>query len=210
MGRIPSSGRARDANAGILQDALGPISVTRLGVSRRIGLLFVGIGAISCAAVLVRLADAPFLVVAAYRLVVASSILAPVSLYLSRHELLSLLTKAPGLVLASGAFLALHFALWIASLSYTTVASSVVLVTANPLFVALASYLLFGERLRPWTFAGIGISVVGTALIARAAWSTGTGALLGNGLALAAALAMAAYLLIGRRLRPTTGLLPYS
>lgn len=179
-------------------------------MSRRIGLLFVGIGAISCAAVLVRLADAPILVVAAYRLVIASAVLVPVSFCNSRHELVSLLTKAPGIVLAAGTFLALHFALWIASLSYTTVASSVVLVTANPLFVALASYFLFGERLRPWTFAGIGIGVVGTVLIGRAAWVSGDSALLGNGLALAAALAMAAYLLIGRRLRPTTALLPYS
>jgi len=179
-------------------------------VSRNIAILIVGISAISCAAILIRLADAPFLVIASYRLVIAAALLAPASVALSWSEIVTLLRRAPSLVLASGTFLSLHFALWIASLSYTTVASSVVLVTANPLFVALASYLFFGERLRRWTFAGIGISMVGAALIARSALTVGGDALMGDALALAAALSMAAYLLIGRRLRPTTGLLPYS
>jgi len=169
-----------------------------------------GIAAISCAAVLVRLADAPYLVVAAYRLAIAAALLIPVALVRARRQMWWLVARAPRLVLASGFFLALHFALWIGSLSYTTVTSSVVLVTATPLFVALASYVLFGERLKAWTFAGVGISSAGAALIARAGWSAGASALVGDGLALAAALAMAAYLLIGRRLRPSTGLLPYS
>lgn len=177
---------------------------------RQLGLLIVGIAAISCAAVLVRLADAPFLVIAAYRLVIASALLTPVGLLRARHEAVTLVRTAPLLAIASGVFLALHFALWIASLSYTTVTSSVVLVTANPLFVALASYALFGERLKRLTFVGVGVSVVGALFIARAGWSAGTSALMGDALALSAAVAMAAYLLIGRRLRPTTGLLPYS
>ncbi|HHE41719.1 MAG TPA: DMT family transporter [Dehalococcoidia bacterium] len=179
-------------------------------MSRQVGLLILGIAAISSAAVLVRLADAPFLVIAAFRLMIASALLAPAGMVCSRDQMTALLKSTPLLVIAAGACLALHFALWIASLSYTTVASSVVLVTANPLFVALASRVLFGERLKRWTFVGIGVSIVGAALIARSACGSGASALVGDALALAAALAMAVYLLIGRRLRPTVGLLPYS
>jgi len=172
--------------------------------------LLAGVAAISCAAVLVRLAGAPSLVVAAGRLVIASAFLLPVCLVSARRELAVLLRSRWRPVLLAGALLAAHFALWTASLSYTTVASSVVLVTTTPFIVALMSYVFFGERLRRVTFAGMGICLAGAALIGYVGWRQGGTALSGNALAFCGALAMAGYLLVGRRLRRDTSLLPYS
>lgn len=173
-------------------------------------LLGVGVVAISCAAVLVRLADAPPLVVAAYRLLIASAVLLPIGLLRVRAEMRSLLWGQWRLLSLAGALLALHFALWIASLSYTSVTSSVVLVTATPLFVAVASWLLFRERLRKATFVGVAISLVGALVIGYSGLTRGGAAMSGNLLALSAALAMAGYLLVGRYLRREAGLLAYT
>lgn len=176
----------------------------------RIGVLALGVVAISCAAVLVRLADAPPLTVAAARLCIATAVLLPVALIKARSEMKRLLLGELRLLLLAGACLALHFGLWIASLSYTTVISSVVLVTITPLFVALASWLLFRERLRLATFAGIAVSLVGALLIGYSGLQHGGQALWGNLLALLAAVAMAGYLLVGRRMRRNAGLVAYA
>jgi len=172
--------------------------------------LLAGVAAISCAAVLVRLALAPPVLVAAGRLLIASAVLLPLCLMSSRREFLQLFRARWRYVLLAGTLLAAHFALWIASLSCTTVASSVVLVTTTPLIVAMASYIFFGERLRRMTFVGMGVCFVGAVLIGYAGWRQGGTAPSGNALAFGGALAMAGYLLVGRRLRRDTSLLPYS
>ena len=105
------------------------------------------------------------------------------------------------LMLLSSVFMALHFALWITSLSYTSIASSVILVTSNPLFVAIISYFLWGERLNKWMILGIVVALIGALFITRGSLTASPGNLFGNGLALLAALSMAAYLVIGRQLR---------
>ena len=109
----------------------------------------------------------------------------------------------------SGAFLALHFGLWVTSLSYTSVATSIIFVTATPIFVGVASYIFFKEELRRRTYLGIAISVIGAILIGYGNWSLGSDQLFGGALALLGALAIAGYLLIGRRLRRNMGLLSY-
>jgi drug/metabolite transporter (DMT)-like permease len=116
------------------------------------------------------------------------------------------------LALVSGACLAVHFWSWITSLAYTSVASSTVLVTTNPIWVGLASLLLLRERPAAAGIAGIVLSIVGTGLIFAADSQTDTAAPhagLGNGLALIGAISASAYLLIGRGLRAHLGLLSY-
>lgn len=109
-----------------------------------------------------------------------------------------------GLALAAGLALALHFGTWISSLEYTSVASSTALVTTNPLWIGLASFVLFGERPRRTMLAGIALSLGGSFLIflsdSRQA-AAGADALLGNVLALVGSWCFSAYLMIGRRLR---------
>jgi drug/metabolite transporter (DMT)-like permease len=179
-------------------------------MKRQYSVLAIGVISVSFAAVLIRLADAPSLVIAAYRLCLAALILLPFAVKLAGRELRKIPGRNLAMMLLAGGFLALHFGLWITSLSYTSVATSVVLVTATPIFVAIASYLLFKEKLTVKIVLGIAISIGGSVLIGYGNWSIGTSPFLGAGLALAGALAIAGYLLTGRRLRRTTGLLSYT
>jgi len=188
-----------------------PDSIVVATMTRQYMVLAVGVVSVSFAAIFIRLADeAPHLVIAAYRLCIASLVIWPIAWARSRDEFRRLARRDVIMALISGAFLALHFGLWIASLKYTSVASSVVLVTANPIFVAIASYLLFRERLGRQTVLGIAVCLIGAVLIGYGNWRLGPDPLLGGVLALLGALAVAGYLLIGRRLRQNIGLLTYA
>ena len=169
--------------------------------------LGVGLLAISFGAIFARFAQGyglPSLAVAALRLGLAALIVTPLAWWQSRHALRALDRRQLMLAAVAGFFLALHFATWISSLEYTSVASSTALVTTNPVWISLASLALFGERPSRMTLAGIAVSLSGSALIF---WSDSRGgaggqdALLGNGLALAGSWCFSAYLLVGRRLR---------
>ena len=179
--------------------------------------LAAGVVIVSTAAILIRVAQqegVPSITIAAGRLGLAALILVPLALARAGPELRSLSRRDWLLAIASGACLAVHFAAWIASLAYTSVASSVALVTTNPVWVGLASWLLLRERIAPVTIAGIALSIGGTLLIFAADANPGDAprhaqAFLGNGLALVGAVTVSAYLLIGRGLRARLSLLPY-
>ena len=183
--------------------------------SRLIVVLICGIFAVSTASILIRLAlDAgvPALVVAAYRLSIATLILTPIVLRGRMAELRGLARRDWWWALLSGVFLALHFATWISSLDYTTVTSSVVLVTTGPIWVALASWLIFREKLTAPIVIGLIVAVCGGMLVGLSD-SAGLGLsgmqLWGDFLALAGAWFVAGYLLIGRQLRKRMSLLAY-
>ena len=162
--------------------------------------LFIGVAAVSSAAVLIREADAPALVIAAYRLGLAALPTGALALATSRGG-----ASRHGLwawPILAGGFLALHFGFWIASLQQTSVITFVVLVTTNPLFVGLASPLVLRERVSAATWAGIGIATVGAGLMAAEDLGEGLGALAGDLYALLGAAFGACYLMIGRRARP--------
>lgn len=188
--------------------------------------LFAGILIVSTASIFIRFAqrEASSLVIAAYRLSLAALILLPIALAGHRDELKHLTRRQVTLVVVSGGFLAIHFATWISSLEYTTVASSVVLVTTSPLWVALLSPLVLRERPSRMVAAGMLVALVGGMLVGMSeACQIEAGAIacppasvflqgkafLGNLLALAGALCAAAYLLVGRFLRPTMSLVVY-
>ncbi|HEY5763851.1 MAG TPA: DMT family transporter [Rhodocyclaceae bacterium] len=107
--------------------------------------------------------------------------------------------------------LAMHFASWISSLEYPSVASSTALVTTNPLWIGLASFFLFGERLSRLTIAEIALSLCGSLLIfvSDSQQAGGPDPLLGNGLALLGSWCSSAYLILGRRLRANLSLSLY-
>ena len=114
------------------------------------------------------------------------------------------------LALLSGLLLAAHFAFWISSLDYTSVMSSVVLVSTNPFFVGVASVLLLRESLGRGTVIGIIVAAAGGALIGLSDLGAGGAeSLRGDLLALAGAAAVSGYLLIGRRLRAKLSLIGY-
>ena len=171
--------------------------------------LVAGVLAVSTGAIFARLADAPALVIAAYRVGLAVLILAPFAFWKARKEILSLPGRELGLGVLSGLFLALHFATWISSLDYTSVANSVVLVNTNPLWVGLLTPLITKDRIRRATVISILVSVVGGVIIGMGDFSSGSDALFGDFLALTGSVCAAFYLLLGRSLRPKLSLLAY-
>lgn len=179
-------------------------------MKRQYFVLTIGVISVSFAAIFIRLAEAPSLVIAAYRMVLASLVIIPLAWLRSGSELRRLSRRDILMALASGAFLALHFGFWVTSLSYTSVATSVILVTASPIFVAIASYFLFHEKLSKQAGVGIAIALAGSLLIGYDNWKLGPGSLFGGLLALLGALAVVGYMLIGRRLMRSMGLLSYA
>jgi drug/metabolite transporter (DMT)-like permease len=188
--------------------------------------LLTAILAVSTASILIRFAQtdgAPSLVIAALRLTFATLLLAPVAITRHSTELRSLSRRELSLGLVSGLFLAVHFATWISSLEYTSVASSVVFVSTGPLWVALLSPMLLNERLRRAAMVGLGLAILGGTVIGLSdacTWSRGLQcpdldqvmqgrAMGGNFLALVGAWTITGYLIIGRKLRAQISLIPY-
>jgi len=171
--------------------------------------LALGVASASVSAILIRLADAPPLVIGFWRLTLASLLLTPVALWVAGDELRHLPRRDLRLALLSGVFLGLHFATWITSLEYTSVASSVVLVTTAPIFVGLASPLLLHVKLERGVWLGILLSIAGGVIISFGDMTLSGRALLGDLLALLGAMAISAYFLIGRQLRRRLSLLAY-
>jgi drug/metabolite transporter (DMT)-like permease len=176
---------------------------------RHIVWLAVGVTAVSFSAVLVRLADAPALTVAFYRCFLASLILVPLGLIRHRDEYRRLDRRAWRLALLSGAILAAHFATWISSLTYTTIAAAAVLVQTMPIWVAVFGRFI-GERTSRRAWLGIGIGLAGTLIISSGGLAAGGTALFGDALALAGALFAAIYVLLGRSLRPHVSVVTYT
>jgi len=173
-------------------------------------ILALGVVSVSFAAIFIRLAEAPPLVIATYRLVIAFTVLIPFYFVRSRGLLPKRLSRSDViLILLSSIFIALHFALWITSLSYTSIASSVVIVTSHPVFVAVISYFLWNERLNKKTILGITIALGGVVLINYGGFVLSSRAIFGDMLALLAAISMGVYLIIGRQLRDRISLMPY-
>ena len=139
-----------------------------------------GVVAVSTGAIFVKAADAPALVTAAYRVGIASLVLLPLSWIHVRRELFAMQAREVGLALVAGAFLALHFGTWIASLDYTSVANSVVLVNTNPIWVGLLTPLVTRERIRAGTLGCILLSVMGGTVIGWGDLATGGGSPLGR------------------------------
>ena len=171
--------------------------------------LIIATMAVSTGAIFARLADAPALVIAAYRVGLASLVLAPFAWLKARREIMELSKQDLKLAVMSGFFLSLHFATWISSLDYTSVANSVVLVNTNPLWVGLLTPLIAKEKIKRAAVISIVVSVIGGAIIGYGDFASGGKALLGDGLALAGSICAAVYLLLGRNLRRKLSLLAY-
>ena len=177
------------------------------GMGRLYIFLLIGIIAISTASIFIKLCDAPVLIIATYRLMVASLMLSPFAYYKKTWR--GWERNAWGWLLLSGLLLSLHFALWITSLKYTSVASSVVLVTTHPIFVGVGGLLFLKERLGLNLILGIALSVLGSGLIGYGDMALSREALMGDGLALLGAIAASGYLLVGRKMRKDQELFSY-
>ncbi|WP_073310944.1 DMT family transporter [Halobaculum gomorrense] len=180
--------------------------------------LAVAVVAVSTSAILVEWSGAPSLVKALYRVVFTTALLLPVALVRPSDRAAFGDIGGRDLLLAavSGVALAVHFASWFESLRWTSVAASVTLVQAQPLFVVAGAWALLDERVGRRTVVGIGVALagmsvmsVGDALVGAEPAITGPDPLYGNTLAVLGAAAAAAYVLLGRSLRQRLPLLPY-
>ena len=163
--------------------------------------LVLAVLAVSTGSIFVRFAEAPALATAFWRMAFAVAVIAPLTLRRAWREAPRMSRREVWAGLAAGFFLALHFATWIRSLDFTTVAASTVIVATTPLWVALFAPLFGTERASGPMVLGILLSFTGAAVVGFGDFEISQAALGGDLLALAGAAAAALYLLFGRRLR---------
>jgi drug/metabolite transporter (DMT)-like permease len=165
----------------------------------------VSVISVSFAAIFIVSIDAPALSISFYRLLFTTLIILPFVFYYkkTRNELFNLSRKNLLIMIVIGIILALHFALWITSLKLTSVASSVILVTAHPLLVGPVSHFFLKEKLSFINYLGIFLSVFGVIILVYGnyGFASGVDTLEGNILALIGGIAAGLYILGGRKLR---------
>lgn len=182
---------------------------------RTIFVLLAGIISISFAAIFIRFCDdVPAIMIATYRLSVASLVLGPYYIF-RRNTFGNIRKKDLLLCIAGGIFLAFHFITWISSLKYTSVASSVVLVTTNPIFVGAFSFFILREKQNLELVVGIVLCFAGSVLIAAGDSGlsgltvTDKHSLIGDVLALVGAIMASGYLIVGSKARETVDVMTY-
>ncbi|WP_432404141.1 DMT family transporter [Wukongibacter sp. M2B1] len=175
-------------------------------------ILIIGVFFLSTSAIFVKVLDASATVIAFYRLFFSGLIMLPVVILNKRlrNELNSLTTKQYFLGCISGILLASHYVFWFESLNYTSVASSTVIVTLQPIFTVLAGYLFLKERVNYIGISGILLSIFGSAFIGWQDFQSSTLALYGDFLALLAAMLITGYFFVGKSLRQHISVLGYS
>jgi drug/metabolite transporter (DMT)-like permease len=178
-------------------------------LSRNLFILAFATIAASWAAPLIRLCHSDPLVIAAYRMMFTTLILAPVY-FMQREKIIVPQGRDRWLVALAGLFLAGHFTVWIKALTLTSVSSATVLVTIQPLFLTILAHLILKERVDKWGYLAIALALSGAALISWGDLGLSEDHLVGDLLALSGALLAAFYLLIGRSVVGKLGTINYT
>ena len=165
------------------------------------GIVILGVAGVSFSAIFVKYATAPSMVLALYRMGFAAVLLLPVILAKFRDEMKTLQLSDFLYCFLSGFFLACHFTAYFESIRYTSVASSTVLVDTEVFFVALVTVFVFHEKISRAGIAGIGLTFVGSVILALTDRGQGNNILYGDFLAVLGACFVTVYTLIGRRQR---------
>ncbi|MGC8721893.1 MAG: DMT family transporter [Caldisericaceae bacterium] len=173
-----------------------------------LSILLLGMISVGTASILIKLCNASPIVIATYRMFLSALMVLPVFLLKGLLEAREKKSQIKDFI-PLGILISAHFILWIYSLSYTSVASSTVLVTTNPMFVPIFSFLIYKERTNKRLLLGILIAITGSILIALAAKNSGISRNFGNLLALLGAVAVSLYLTIGKRVRSNFSLISY-
>jgi drug/metabolite transporter (DMT)-like permease len=168
--------------------------------------LAVALCGVSFGSIFVRLAAAPPLAIALWRMTLATAAVLPAGAASGQLRSRSGVTPV-ALAAVAGGLLALHFGTWITSLQFTSVASSVLLVNTAPVFVAVLLWAA-GRRPAARTWLAVALALAGAAIIAAGGLQD-RGSLLGNLLALGGAVAMAGYLLLAREAQRSLAYLSY-
>lgn len=172
--------------------------------------LAIGVVSVSLSAIFVKFAEAPAGIIAFYRLLFSVLILLPIFLYKYVGELKGITKKDWIFSTVAGVFLAFHFILWFESLNYTSVASSTVLVTLQPLFAFIGTYVFFKEKITIKAVLCGAIAIFGSFIISWGDFRISGMALYGDILALIACALVTAYLLFGQEVRKRLSLITYT
>jgi drug/metabolite transporter (DMT)-like permease len=183
-------------------------------INKPLVMLVISVISVSFAAIFIVSINAHPLSIAFYRLLFTTLIIFPFVLFSkgTRRELLNLSHMTFFLMILIGLILAVHFSLWITSLKYTSVASSVILVAAHPILVGPVSHYFFGEKLSRINAMGIALSVLGVIILVYGNYdfpSIGLDSLEGNILALLGGIAAGFYILGGRKIRKNVSVSSY-
>ena len=172
--------------------------------------IIIGVISVSLSAIFVKLSTADAGVIAFYRMLFSILIMLPWFLMKYSNEI-KVLSKRDWIFSSiAGVFLSFHFILWFESLNYTSVASSTVLVTMQPLFAFIGTYLFFKEKITLQTFIAGGIAILGSVLISWGDFQISGTALYGDILALIACALITGYLLFGQDVRKRLSLVTYT
>ncbi|MDO9536899.1 MAG: DMT family transporter [Thermoplasmata archaeon] len=175
--------------------------------------IIIAVIAVSFSSIFIRWSDAEPLAIAFYRLLFTTLLLLPFVLTRQREEFKNLEKKNILLMLGIGLILSFHFSMWITSLGLTTVASSVILVTAHPILVGSVSHFVMKDKLSRLNFIGIFVAIAGIILLTMGDFSGGplTGSkTLGNILAFLAGICAGIYILGGRKMRRSISVVTYA
>lgn len=172
--------------------------------------ILIGVITLSFSAIIVKLISASSGVTAFYRLLFTTLLLFPLFFFKYKHEWIRLEKKALLLAFIAGVFLAFHFILWFESLNYTSVASSTVLVTLQPLFAFVGAYFFFKERFSWKVILSAFIALGGSVIISWGDFRISGAALWGDILALTACGLITGYLLIGQSVRQQISSITYT
>ncbi|WP_422122837.1 DMT family transporter [Planococcus sp. X10-3] len=172
--------------------------------------IIVGVISVAMSAIFVKMTTADSGVTAFYRMLFSILIMSPLFFLKYTHEMKKLSKRDWVFTSIAGIFLAFHFILWFESLNYTSVASSTVLVTLQPLFAFAGTYFFFKERLSVKTIVSALIAIGGSVLIAYGDFKISGAALFGDILALIACALITAYLLFGQDVRKRLSLMTYT
>ena len=172
--------------------------------------IIVGVFSVAMSAIFVKMTSADSGVTAFYRMLFSVLIMSPIFFLKYTHEIKKLSKRDWVFTTVAGVFLAFHFILWFESLNYTSVASSTVLVTLQPLFAFAGTYFFFNEKLSIKTLVAGTIAILGSVLIGYGDFKVNGSALYGDLLALIACALITAYLLFGQDVRKRLSLVTYT
>jgi drug/metabolite transporter (DMT)-like permease len=178
-------------------------------VAKNFLLLFIAVVAVSWAAIFIKLTGAPPLATAFYRMSFATLFILPLALEKSLPEISKIRGKILIVTLLSGIFLGFHFAVWVTSLDYTSISNSVVLVTTQPIWVAVLSHFLLKEKVNLTVILAILLALSGSFIISGGDFKIAKANFYGDVLALIGAITAAAYLMCGRVVRQKLSLVSY-
>jgi len=162
-------------------------------------LYIIGIIAISFSSIFVRWSESEVSIIAMYRLYLTNLLMLPL-LWKYRKEILQLTSRQWLMLFSSGLMLGLHFLLWMGSLQLTTVASSTVILTLEPIIVMFGSFFLFGARINRAMLIGLGLALTGSIAIGIGDFQLSQAAIHGDILSLLGTIAVAVHMLIGKHL----------